>query len=121
MTDGYLHACSTRPGALGVQTVQIEDTLEFVLAGELDLSNAFILRDLLAQVLENRTHAASALSRIVLDLQGVTFIDSTGIYALVATKRRCAKSGADLTLRLGDSPIGRILTLAGVTELLDGE
>ena len=96
-----------------------ERTLAFELAGELDLSNAPALTDGLSTALDVAMSGDPSPARMVLDLQNLTFIDSAGIEALLATKRRCAESGAGFALRLGSSRIRRTLTVVGITDLLE--
>ncbi len=47
-----------------------------------------------------------------------TFIDSTGIQALVATKQQCEAHGTRLSLRVGASQVAQMLSIAGVAEYL---
>jgi anti-sigma B factor antagonist len=88
------------------------------LSGELDLSRAPTLKEELARALEQLAQTGDTPTRLVVDLQELTFIDSSGIQVLVAARRRCLQQGTDLTLRLGDSQVRRVLTLAGVAEYL---
>lgn len=96
-----------------------EQTLEFVLSGELDLSNAPALTNGLLATLEGATQTNGKPARMVLDLQNLTFIDAAGIQALVSTKRRCVKLGAYFALRLGDTQVRRMLTKVGITDFLE--
>ena len=67
------------------------------LAGELDLVTAPTLRDELAR------HQARGL-RIVLDLSGIEFLDSTGLVLLMEVAREPAANGWSLALRRDLSP-----------------
>src|SRR5687767_11308099 len=58
------------------------DTALAAVVGEVDLATAQDLRDTLLNAL--RTHPAAALN---VDLSGVTFLDCTGISALVAVRK----------------------------------
>lgn len=118
MTDEQLARSLTRPTTLTVNTVQLQDTMEFLLSGELDLSNAYDLKGVVVEALEHRGRADARLRHLILDLRSVTFIDSRGIQVLVAIKRHCIKHDAECTLRLDDSQVRRMLTLAGVAEFL---
>jgi anti-sigma B factor antagonist len=63
------------------------------LRGELDVSNATDLRErLLASLGEDRT------SSLILDLSGLSFMDSTGISVLVAAERRANQLGGTVSL-----------------------
>lgn len=67
--------------------------VEIVLAGEIDVENAYEIREAIAGQL---SHARPAL--IQLDMHLVTFIDSVGISALVAAFQIAAVSGVKLVV-----------------------
>jgi anti-sigma B factor antagonist len=77
-------------------------------SGEIDLETAPQLGD----------HALAALTdvsvHLVLDLRGVTFMDSTGLKVLLATARRADLAGGSLVLVAPTRPVQRILTLTGL-------
>ena len=80
--------------------------------GELDLGTEDVLADEL-----NRAVASDA-KHILLDLSGLTFIDSTGIRLLVRTHRQVAAR----RLRLvpgADGQVRRVLQLTGVAGCLE--
>jgi len=88
-------------------------------AGEIDLESGPRLREFLASEL-NQLPPPSA--ELVLDLTGVTFCDSSGLQALVATLRRAKLLGVRLVLQVtADSRFARFLSLAGVAELFEIE
>jgi anti-sigma B factor antagonist len=101
-----------------LRVTQGEDAVELTVSGELDLSRAPALKEELTRALEQLAQTGDTPTRLVLDLQELTFIDSSGIQVLVAARRRCLQQGIELTLRLGDSQVRRVLTLAGVAEYL---
>lgn len=110
MTDGSI--TTHPPEAFTVRTLRLDETTQFVLTGELDLSNAPSLRDDLGEALRHGT-------RLIVDLRGLTFIDSSGIQALVETKRSCGQCGIEFAVRLDhDSQVKRMLLLAGVADFL---
>jgi stage II sporulation protein AA (anti-sigma F factor antagonist) len=111
MTESQFVDSGRAYGSLGIRTVRVKETVEFVLSGELDLSSVAVLKDEL-------TNAITDPARVIVDLRGLTFIDSSGIQVLVAIKRLCVQRGIELSLRLGDSQVGRMLSLAGVAEFL---
>lgn len=65
-----------------VQAQQRQDQCVVTLQGEIDMSNADHVREVAVAVITSCT-----ASEIVLDLAGVSFIDSTGLGALVAIRR----------------------------------
>lgn len=73
------------------------------LRGELDLSSAQMLRDRLLAVLTGQT------ANLILDLSGLTFMDSTGIGVLVATERRAVTQGGSLSLAGLQKIVARVL------------
>jgi anti-sigma B factor antagonist len=81
------------------------------LAGDLDLA----VRDRLVAAL---TEASATTHRLVIDLSRITFIDSTGMKALVDVWRRRADAKRDLVLREPAPVVMRTLVMAGVADLL---
>jgi anti-sigma B factor antagonist len=84
--------------------------------GELDLATAPVLQR------EAMAALALPLSRLVVDFGGVTFLDSSGIAALIATRRAAIERDVTFTL-VAVSRSGRLtLELAGLSELfgIDG-
>jgi len=81
-------------------------TLLFAISGELDLTNASELES----QLENEAPDAS---RLVLDLNGVEFVDSAVLHVLFRLARRQGADGLVLVVA-ADAPIRRALTLVGL-------
>lgn len=74
------------------------------LRGELDVSNADDLRErLLAIIGEDRA------SSLILDLSGLSFMDSTGISVLVAAERRAHELGGTFFLADPQKIVARVL------------
>ena len=92
-------------GGLRITEQRREDTVVLALEGELDLRTAPSLRMRLAEVLQRRD------ADVVLDLEGVTFIDSTGLAAMLNALRRLTRAGRCLMLACPDGPVLRILRL----------
>ena len=85
-------------------TVQRDDALAtVVVSGELDLATVPQLSAIVAE------HRDARL--VVLDLNAVTFIDSTGVRLLIEADRACAGSGSRLVVLAGDGPVRRVLDL----------
>jgi anti-sigma B factor antagonist len=85
-------------------TVQRHDAVATVVVdGELDLATVPRLSPTLAE------HGDARL--LVLDLTALTFIDSTGVRALIEANRSCAGSGSRLVVLAGDGPVRRLLDL----------
>jgi anti-anti-sigma factor len=110
-----------QPDGLAMRAAGAGNRTELALSGELDLSQAGALKQQLGHALDSLSSGGDTPTSLVLDLQNLTFIDSSGIQVLVAAKRRCLEHGVELSLRLGDSQVRRMLSLAGVAQFLGVE
>ena len=90
--------------------------------GELDLATAETLRSTLdAAIAETLSAALDGMehgARLVLDLRGLSFIDSTGLHLLVALDQRARRDGFQLTLLAPAAPIDRAIQLCGLDQML---
>jgi anti-anti-sigma factor len=99
-------------GAL-TMTSEREDVIHVIsLFGELDVATAGEVRGEL-----ERAEASDAAS-IVLDLSGLTFMDSTGIRLLIEARDRSRSDRNRLTLLRGPASVQRVLQIAGVDDVL---
>jgi anti-anti-sigma factor len=89
-----------------------DDSVRLVVDGELDMDTGPRLREEI-----ERAHAA-APARLVLDLRGVTFFDSTGLQIVLDAEVRCRKGGRELLVLAGQGEPRRVLELADVTDRL---
>jgi anti-sigma B factor antagonist len=80
------------------------------LAGDLDLATAPAFRQQFRQPI--------AESAVTIDMTDVTFVDSTGIGALLAVRRRGIDAGWSLTLRGVHPKVTRVLAITGVDTIL---
>jgi anti-sigma B factor antagonist len=81
------------------------------LVGEVDLA----VRDPLVDAL---TQASATKHRLVIDLSQTTFMDSTGLKALVDVWRRRRAAGLELVLREPSPAVMHTLQIAGLADLL---
>jgi len=104
-----------RSGRITIQ-VHTEDDLYLIsLVGELDLSATEALNAELFRAEE------SSARRIVLDLGGVEFIDSSGLELLMIAKRRSDADAGRFRVRPGRDQVTRLLALTGMDEFLPFE
>jgi anti-anti-sigma factor len=82
------------------------------LVGELDLASVEVLRGAVERMRSNSTSA------ITLDLRGLTFIDSTGLAAIVHASKLCETHGYDFTLIRGADSTQRLFELTGLIDVL---
>jgi anti-anti-sigma factor len=97
---------------LNISTVQLGTGLSVVAQGELDLSTAPLLEA--ALLAAEATEAAS----ITLDIDGVSFIDSTGLRTLLEAHVRSQQDGNRIRLTKGSTQAQRLFALAAVDEIL---
>lgn len=83
-----------------------------VLTGELDLASCAALN---AAVAEAWTEATTAM---VLDLRRLTFIDSSGIHAVLLAKHLCAEHECDFLLVPGQAQVQRVFEITGLLDHL---
>lgn len=81
-----------------------------VLDGELDLDCERRLRAALSHLVGDIT------SDPTVDLRRVTFIDSTILGVLVHAAEQLRQQGRQLTLRVTDGPVPRLLSTSGLTD-----
>lgn len=79
-------------------------------SGELDIATAERLTKALAGV-ETQPNG-----RLVVDLSGVDFMDSTGLRLLIGANRRAGEGGYDFAVVTGGSPAKRVFELTKMDE-----
>ncbi|MDP9091880.1 MAG: STAS domain-containing protein [Actinomycetota bacterium] len=94
-----------------IQVVDSGQVCHLTIAGEVDLS---VCAELTAVGLECLDRAGTT---VALDLAQVTFIDSTGIGALVTVRNRAEDTGKRLQVSRVSDRVAKVLTMAGMAEL----
>jgi anti-sigma B factor antagonist len=98
------------PGGLAVEASRDGDAAVVVLAGEFDLATVESVREALTRAI------TEPRQRLIVDLSGVTFIDSSGLHAILETQKLCRDAGRTLTIRPGPPNVQQVFDL---TNLLD--
>lgn len=78
------------------------------LFGELDVASAPNLREQLIQLVSQGSHL------LVLDLEGLDFLDSTGLGAIISALKRARTNGGDLRLVCTQSRIRRLFEITAL-------
>jgi anti-sigma B factor antagonist len=78
--------------------------------GALDIVSVETLRAVLDDV--------PATGGLVLDLRGLSFIDSSGLHLLVALDRRARRDGLELSLVAPPAPVDSAIRLCGLDQVL---
>lgn len=87
-------------------------TTTLFLAGEVDLNN---VDDLISQLTAT---IAGGAHDLVVDLDGVSYLDSAGLGALVGAHKRLVAAGGVLTIRCSRQRVLRLFELTGLSRVL---
>jgi anti-anti-sigma factor len=102
-----------REGAgLTVRVEQDGEALVVSATGELDLVNASTLEAALRKAI------AGDASGVILDLGGVTFVDSAGLRLVLLMAKQSLRNGGRLRLLRGSVPVEGVIQGSGVRHLL---
>jgi anti-anti-sigma factor len=82
------------------------------LVGELDMASSELLEQAVA------SEDVLGESMVVLDLQQLQFIDSTGLRVILTTLDRCRERGQEFAITPGSEQVQRLLSVTGVAEHL---
>ena len=97
------------PGGLKIERLSDDQGTVIALHGELDLESA-------PEVDRRLEVDGTNPGRLLIDLRGLEFMDSTGLAVLVRAQRSARASGYRLSLRPGPPQIQRLFELTGVLE-----
>ena len=86
------------------------DTVHVALQGSLDLARAYEFDEAIRRI------ERDAPGRVLLDLRGLEFLDTTGLSRLVALRRRCRRTGRRLVLVRGSQAIQRLFSVTAMNE-----
>lgn len=89
------------------------DTLIVKVFGELDLLVADEFRKTLDRHLQ-----ANPVKNLLLDLKGVSFLDSSGLGVILGRYKRLSRSGGRVAITGVQPAVRRVLELGGVTSLM---
>jgi len=98
---------------LEFETRERDDHVHLVLRGELDLSTTEKVDTELRRVEESYPPV------VVLDLSGLTFLDSTGLRLIVTADQRARQSDRRLTIVKGPATVQRVFSITKLDERLD--
>jgi stage II sporulation protein AA (anti-sigma F factor antagonist) len=98
---------------LQIQHQVLDNTLVVTVAGELDLETAPRLR-----VLVDAELAHSGARNLLLDLAAVSFLDSSGLGAILGRYRTVAAAGGKMGIAGATTPVKRVLRLSGVAQIV---
>jgi anti-sigma B factor antagonist len=92
--------------SLEVQSRQADNGVTVVApTGRLDVAGAPALKDAISEVLKNGP------PRVVLDMEGISFVDSTGLGSVIAALKQIRSSQGDLRLAAPNQQVRVVLEL----------
>ena len=94
--------------------IEVADTTSpttVVLTGEIDLSTARRVREALIAI------SNSGETNVVVDMTNVTFLDSTGLSALVGPLKRFRSMNGEIVLRSPTKGVRKVLEISGLTRV----
>ena len=98
-----------------IQVIQSPDVVIFRLRGELDLATSPQLRHELAE------RTKPGVSKVVLDLSELSFMDSVGLSILVAEHKKVTELGGTLVIQNPATRVHRLIEISGLTQYLNIE
>jgi anti-sigma B factor antagonist len=109
--------CANVPRVPGEDQLRIDvrhegDRLELRLRGELDLATVPLLEDQIDRA------GAQGASMVVLDLEELEFIDSTGLRAILSASALATEREQEFAVTRGSEQVQRLLSLTHVAEHL---
>lgn len=105
------HVAADLDDAMGVEVTTVGNHDVVTVSGEVDIASAPVLRETLLSVLAEGPH------QLVIDLDQVTFLDSTGIGVLVAAFRRATEAGGSMGVVCHSKRSLRVLEITGLTKV----
>ena len=106
---------STNGSPFGVRVLHHDSHTVVRVEGELDLATAPNLRSRLANLI------ADADGSILLDLDGLTYIDSTGLCAVLTANSELSRQGRELRVIKASVPVRRLFEVCGITDLISDD
>jgi len=97
---------------LRISVAHEDERVVLALDGELDMASA----PLLERAVEDPALAVKPL--VVLDLQRLEFIDSTGLRIILAARKLCGERDQELAVTQGSEQVERLLSVTGMAEHL---
>jgi anti-sigma B factor antagonist len=98
--------------ALRLNSTQHGTSVDITLAGELDLASVPVLRGALRDAISHGS------SRLIVDADELSYIDSSGVHCLVEAAAEADAHGGQLVVRNANGIVMRVLTMTGVDAML---
>jgi len=93
----------------GALNVDITENGVIFVAGEIDMAGG--------PVLEAALRERDSDDPLVVDLEGVSFIDSSGLRSLLGASQRASERGSSLVLRAAGPEVMRLIDITGTSSM----
>jgi anti-sigma B factor antagonist len=97
-------------GGLGIRRTVDAEGVVLALDGELDLASAPELERQLREI------STTNRGRLLIDLGGLTFMDSTGLGVILGAQRSTEAAGNRFSLRSGQKQVQRLFAITGMAD-----
>jgi stage II sporulation protein AA (anti-sigma F factor antagonist) len=91
------------------------DTLVIRLSGELDHHSAATVREEIDALIDENKQA----KRLIFDMKGLIFMDSSGIGMIIGRYKRMAARGGTVAVRDPGKHVDRIFTMSGIYQIVE--
>jgi stage II sporulation protein AA (anti-sigma F factor antagonist) len=106
---------SERGIALNIETEKVGRNLFVMIDGELDLETSPTFRNLVEEYLNQD----QTIKHLILDMQKVPFIDSSGLGAILGRFKRLSQEGGRLSAINVSVQVKKIFELSGLLKIMD--
>jgi len=96
---------------LSISEEPIDQGVLVVVAGEVDIASAPTLRQRLDSIISR------GIAVLVVDILGVSFIDSTGLGALIGAAKQIQGTGGTMRVVVAEPRMLKLFEIAGISEL----
>src|SRR6266404_6511867 len=108
-TEGALVPDNAR--SLRIEVANTTSPTTVVLNGEIDISSSARVRETLIAICNSGEY------RVVVDMTNVTFMDSTGLSALVSSVKRFRSAGGEVILRSPAIGVRKVMEISGLSRV----
>lgn len=98
-----------------LQTEKIEQTLLVKISGELDLSTSPLFREQVEETFESEP----ALRYLILDMSETSFIDSSGLGAILGRFKKLSQKGGKLSFIHVPAHLVKLFELSGLMRIME--
>lgn len=102
------------PDLVSIAVAEAGTTVHLAVSGEVDSLTSPALRTALDEAL------AGGAAEVVVDLDGVSFLDSAGLCVLAGGHRRATELGARIRVVASTRPVVRPMQITGLWDVLSG-